>query len=86
MYLWKITLNNRDPNFNIVTNEIEKILKDRNKSSFIKTLDREAYEDIYDALMEINNNNAKQLAKKINDIIGALYEERNWKIWWYNIL
>lgn len=75
--LWKNTLNNREPNFNIVTNEIEKILKDRNKSSFIKTLDREAYEDIYDALMEINNNNAKQLAKKINDIIGALYEERN---------
>ena len=75
--LWKNTLNNREPNFNIVTNEIEKVLKDRNKQSFIKILDRETYEDIYDKLMEINNNNAKQLAKKVKDIIGALYEERN---------
>ena len=75
--LWKNTLNNKEPNFNIVTNEIEKILKNKDKPSFIKILNREAYEDIYDALMEKNNNNAKQLAKKINDIIGALYEERN---------
>ena len=75
--LWKNTLSNNAPNFNIVTNEIEKILKNKNEQSFIKTLDIEDYEDIYETLMKTNNNNAKQLAQKINDIIGVLYEERN---------
>lgn len=75
--LWKNTLNDQEPNFSIITDEIIKMAKNKDEKSFLKNLDKEDYEEIYEGLVEKNDQKLNQLAKKINDIIGVLYEETN---------
>lgn len=73
--LWKNTLSKSEPNFTIVDEEIKKLKKNINNKSFLKNLMKEDYKDIYEMLIESNSKSTSELAAKINNIIGVLYEE-----------
>ena len=73
--LWKNTLINCEPNFTIVKDEIDKLKENINNKSFLKNLNKEDYEEIYQILKEKNNEKSNQLAIEIKNIMGVLYEK-----------
>lgn len=73
--LWKNTLINCEPNFTIVKDEMDKLKENINNKSFLKNLNKEDYEEIYQILKEKNNEKSNQLAIEIKNIIGVLYEK-----------
>lgn len=73
--LWKNTLMNCEPNFNIIKDEIDKLKENIHNKSFLKNLNKEDYEEIYEILKEKNTKQSNQLATEIKNILGVLYEE-----------
>ena len=73
--LWKNTLMNCEPNFNIIKDEIDKLKENIHNKSFLKNLNKEDYEEIYEILKAKNNKQSNQLATEIKNILGVLYEE-----------
>lgn len=75
--LWKNTLDNCKPNFDIISEELVKIRKNKKEKSFLRNLEKEDYENVYEMLVERNDEKLSQLAIEINNILGVLYEEAN---------
>ena len=73
--LWKNTLMNCEPNFNIIKDEIDKLKENIHNKSFLKNLNKEDYEEIYEILKAKNTKQSNQLATEIKNILGVLYEE-----------